>query len=259
MRAARPHGPDAPSTSTPLPTGLSRTSGTGPQSGSAWKPGQVIGKIGTLVKPGARPRRKRDRQRDGGVDELEEPQELLVAMTPVMLGDHRSAGDVQGGEQAGRAVPDIVMGHPRRCGWQHRQAGRGPVQGLDLGPLIDRENQGLLGRSRYRPTTSRTLSMNCGSADNFHVCTRWGLSPKARQIREIAAWLIPVAAAIDRVDQCVSSPGPRFFQRLGDDQLDLLIGDLPRHGGPRVITQALQPGHLEPPRHLRTVSRETPS
>jgi hypothetical protein len=30
------------------------------------------------------------------------------------------------------------------------------------------------------------------------------LIPNARQIREIAVWDIPVAAAIDRVDQCVS-------------------------------------------------------
>jgi hypothetical protein len=28
--------------------------------------------------------------------------------------------------------------------------------------------------------------MNCGSTDNFYVCTRWGLRPNARQIRETA-------------------------------------------------------------------------
>jgi hypothetical protein len=49
----------------------------------------------------------------------------------------------------------------------------------------------------------RTLSMNCGSVDSFHVSTRCGLSPNARQIREIADCDIPVAVAIDRVDQCV--------------------------------------------------------
>jgi hypothetical protein len=48
---------------------------------------------------------------------------------------------------------------------------------------------------------SRTLSMNCGSADSFQVCSRCGLSPKARQIREMAVWLIPTCRAIDRVDQ----------------------------------------------------------
>jgi hypothetical protein len=51
---------------------------------------------------------------------------------------------------------------------------------------------------------SRTLSMNCGSVDSFQVCCRCGLSPNARQIREIAVWLIPVARAIDRVDQWLS-------------------------------------------------------
>jgi len=34
-----------------------------------------------------------------------------------------------------------------------------------------------------------------------------GFSPNARQIRLTALWLIPVAAAIDRVDQCVAFVG----------------------------------------------------
>jgi hypothetical protein len=50
---------------------------------------------------------------DGGVDELEETQELLVAVPPLVLGDHRASGQVQGGEQAGGAVPHVVMRHPR--------------------------------------------------------------------------------------------------------------------------------------------------
>src|ERR1700747_2167705 len=53
----------------------------------------------------------------------------------------------------------------------------------------------------YRPTTSRTLSMNCGSVDSFHVCTAWCLSPNARQIRDTAVWFRPADLAIDRVDQ----------------------------------------------------------
>src|SRR6266508_3949793 len=53
------------------------------------------------------------------------------------------------------------------------------------------------GGSRYNPTTSRTLSMNCGSVDSFQVSTRCGFKPNARQIREIAVCDIPVARAID--------------------------------------------------------------
>jgi hypothetical protein len=36
------------------------------------------------------------------------------------------------------------------------------------------------------------------------VSTRCGLRPKARQIREIAVCDMPVAVAMDRVDQCMS-------------------------------------------------------
>jgi hypothetical protein len=60
---------------------------------------------------------------------------------------------------------------------------------------------------RYSPRMSRTLSMNCGSVDSLKVSTRWGLRPKARQIRLTAVWLIPSARASDRVDQCVASFG----------------------------------------------------
>jgi hypothetical protein len=48
---------------------------------------------------------------------------------------------------------------------------------------------------------SRTLSTNSGSDDSLKVSVRCGLSPNARQIRLTADWLIPVAAAIERVDQ----------------------------------------------------------
>jgi hypothetical protein len=58
---------------------------------------------------------------------------------------------------------------------------------------------------------------NSGSADSFHVSTRCGLSPKARQIRDTDNCDSPVSPAIDLVDQCVSCPGPfpvRPFIRL---------------------------------------------
>jgi hypothetical protein len=48
---------------------------------------------------------------------------------------------------------------------------------------------------------------NNGSVDSFHVSIACGFSPNARQIRDTALCDIPVAAAIDRVDPCVSSPG----------------------------------------------------
>ena len=57
---------------------------------------------------------------DGSIDQLEEAQEFLVAVSPVMLGNHGSTAEVKRGKQAGRAVADIVVGHPRRRGWHDR-------------------------------------------------------------------------------------------------------------------------------------------
>ncbi|MCF0091216.1 hypothetical protein B0E37_06337 [Streptomyces sp. MH192] len=46
--------------------------------------------------------------------------------------------------------------------------------------------------------------MNNGSVDSLNVCDRCGARANARQIREIADCDMPVAAAIDLVDQWVA-------------------------------------------------------
>src|SRR5215217_8829097 len=65
------------------------------------------------------------------------------------------------------------------------------------------------GGSTYSPTTSRTLSMNCGSVDSLNVSTWCGLSLNAFQIRPTVERLRPLWAAIDARDQCVASVGVR--------------------------------------------------
>ena len=100
--------------------------------------------------------------------------------------------------------------------------------------------------------------MNCGSVLNFQVCTRWGLRPKARQIRETADWLMPVAAAIDRVDQCVSSPGPRSSSVLvitSSTCSSVIFRGAPGRGS---SDRPSSRDATKRPRHLRTVSRDTP-
>jgi hypothetical protein len=85
---------------------------------------------------------------DGGVGELEEAQELLVAVPTVRAGDHRPAGDLQRGEQAGGAVAGVVMGHPGRSRGQDGQARGSAVKGLDLGLLIHAGTRAFSGGSR---------------------------------------------------------------------------------------------------------------
>ncbi|OPY93069.1 MAG: hypothetical protein A4E73_00486 [Syntrophaceae bacterium PtaU1.Bin231] len=54
---------------------------------------------------------------------------------------------------------------------------------------------------------SRTFSIKSGSVESLKVSQRWGCKAKARQMRLIALWLSPEAAAIERVLQCVASGG----------------------------------------------------
>jgi hypothetical protein len=83
---------------------------------------------------------------DRGVDELEEPQELQVAAAPVVqtiteplaMSRGRTSWSCRGGRSRGSSAPG---------GRQDWQAGRGRVQGLDLGFHIDREKQGLVRRT----------------------------------------------------------------------------------------------------------------
>ena len=54
---------------------------------------------------------------------------------------------------------------------------------------------------------SRTFSTKSGSLESLKVSTRCGFRPKARQMRQTAVWLSPVALASERVLQCVASAG----------------------------------------------------
>jgi hypothetical protein len=88
------------------------------------------------------------------------------------------------------------------------------------------------------------------------VSCRCGLRPNTRQIREITVCDIPLAAAIDRVDQCVASAGE-----------DSSVVTIPRSTWSSVIVRG-RPGlgssnnpsrrsSMNRARHLVTVLRET--
>ena len=81
-------------------------------------------------------------------DVLEEGQEFLMTVTRFAHPGDLAGRDVQGGEQRGGAVADVVVGLAFRHPDLHRQGGRGAIQGLDLALLIDAEHDRVLGGSR---------------------------------------------------------------------------------------------------------------
>jgi hypothetical protein len=90
---------------------------------------------------------------DDGVDRLsgrhlrlngiEETDELLVPVSPHVAADDGAVEDIEGGEQRGRAVPFVIVGHRSGAAQFHRQTGLGAVERLDLALLIDREDDGM--------------------------------------------------------------------------------------------------------------------
>ena len=57
-----------------------------------------------------------------------------------VVADDGAVEDVEGGEQRGRAMAFVVVGHRPGAARLHRQTGLRAIERLDLALLIDREN-----------------------------------------------------------------------------------------------------------------------
>ena len=84
--------------------------------------------------------------RHGGLDLVEEADELLMPVALHVAADHRAVQHVERGEQRRRAVPDVVVGHRPGPTLLHRQPGLGAVERLDLALFVDRQHDGMGGR-----------------------------------------------------------------------------------------------------------------
>lgn len=63
-----------------------------------------------------------ERRRKFAVEATQEAQELLMAMTRVVLGDYPALADMQRGKKAGRAMPFIIVGESPAAASLQRQA-----------------------------------------------------------------------------------------------------------------------------------------
>jgi hypothetical protein len=114
--------------------------------------------------------------RNATVNLCEELHKLLVPMSRLALANDRSIQNIQSSEQGRRSISLIVMclafGYARPH-WQQRLRS---VERLDLTFLITLSTSALSGGFRYRPTTSRSFSVNWGSLLSLNFSTRCGWS-----------------------------------------------------------------------------------
>src|SRR5215472_14419298 len=81
-----------------------------------------------------------------GIDDVEEADELLMAMALHTLADDLTFQHIKRRKQCRDAVTLVVVGDGAGTSLLHRQPRLGAVQRLDLAFLIDRENDGVVGR-----------------------------------------------------------------------------------------------------------------
>jgi len=67
-----------------------------------------------------------------------------VPVARLALGAHLASGDVQGDQQGGSAVADVVVGHSLHPAQPHRQQGLGSIESLHLGFLVHAEHHRLV-------------------------------------------------------------------------------------------------------------------
>ena len=85
----------------------------------------------------------------------------------------------------------VVVRAPLDLARAHRQQRLRAVQRLNLAFSSTHSTSACSGGFMYRPTMSRTFSINSGSGDSLNVSLRCGCNPKARQIRLIVMRLKP--------------------------------------------------------------------
>ena len=108
--------------------------------------------------------------------------------------DHPAMENVERGEQGGRAVALVVMGHRPAFSGLQRQTGLRAVKRLDLSFLVDRDDDRVGGRVHVEATMSSTFATNSGSLERLKVRMRWGCSRCASQKRCTALCQMPTAS-----------------------------------------------------------------
>ena len=110
---------------------------------------------------------------------------------------------------------------------------------MDLGLLVDAEHQGALGRVEVEADDVAHFLDEERVGRELEGVDQMGFEPEGPPDPATADWLIPVALAIDRVDQCVASAGvsSRVLTMTLSTSSSL---DRARRPGARLVVQTLE-------------------
>ena len=107
--------------------------------------------------------------------------------------DDLAGFDVERGEQRGRAVALVIMGHGSGATLLERQSRLGPVECLNLRLLIHAQHDRPVRRVEVKPCDPVTFSSKSGSFETLNPFVICGLRPASAQMRPTLDGEIPMA------------------------------------------------------------------
>jgi arabinofuranosyltransferase len=172
--------------------------------------------------------------RDRLFDVTQELKELLVAMPALALGEDATGSDIEGREEGGRPVADVVVGDAFDVAEADRQHGLGAVEGLDLALLVDTQDDRVVGRIQIEPDDVTHLLDEEGIRRDLEVLLAMGL--KAERLPDaLYGGLRDPRLRGDRAARPVRPvPGLRL-QGLAKQRRDRFVADRTRPAGSRLI------------------------
>ena len=108
--------------------------------------------------------------RDVALEAAQKAQEFPVLVALHALADHRAVENIEGGEQGGGAMADIIVGRRPGAPSLRRQSRLRAVERLDMALLVNREHQAV--RRRVDVKTDATTGSGTGALPGLRVLSR---------------------------------------------------------------------------------------
>ncbi|ALA59356.1 hypothetical protein NITMOv2_2951 [Nitrospira moscoviensis] len=173
-------------------------------------------------------------------EHVQEPKEVGPGVSFAALADDRSGSDFQSGVQTGQSIALVVMSLPGRKARAERQNRLRPVQSLDLGLLVDAQDDGVGRRVQVEADHIVDLLFGVGIRAELERLDPMGL--------QVVSLPYPVDRAVRHPDlsgQLAGAPMsqtiPRWLQSFGNNLGPLAGGDGRRTSRSRFVPEARDP------------------
>src|SRR5882757_466009 len=173
------------------------------------------------------------------IDAFEEGKKLLMAMAWFAFGEYRPGGDVEGGKEGGRAMANIVMSDPFHVAQADRQHRLGTVQSLNLGLLIDRQDDSVIGRVQIKTHHISDLFHEEGITGQLEIPGPVRLDGERPEDSMHGGFRQAIGIGC-LPDAPVTSGRWLVLQRAPEQECDLLIRDRPGTARPEFIIKTTQ-------------------